>query len=211
MKKTIGEIVTDYTREHGISDRELSRRSGLTPAYIGQVKRGMLKNPTAASIEKLARGMNVTSRQLISMMNDSGNSKVYQIPGFARIPLFSGLSCGTGELVDDQADEYLPIPDSWTHPGESYFANIADGDSMVGKGIYNGNILVFQKTDHLDNGDIGSFFFDDAFYCKTYRRLNERTVLLESANDTYDPILVDLKEHPEFRILGRLTAQMISR
>lgn len=199
--------------EHGESLRGFSQRAGLTATYVGKLKRGEMQNPSAEALDKLAAAMSMSSEELISKLNDRKYVKTKDIKqiGFQMIPLFSGLSCGTGELVDEQAEESVPIPDAWVAPGKSYFANYADGDSMTGRGIHNGDILIFEKADTLESGQVGSFCLDGENLCKIFREVKPGLVILESANPAYSPILVDLKEHPDFRIIGLLKAQMTRR
>lgn len=75
---------------------------------------------------------------------------------------------------------------------------------MIGKGIKSGDILVFEKTQILENGEIGSFCIDDNdAVCKVFRRLSTGIILLESANDKYEPIEIDVSRDTCFRIIGR--------
>lgn len=120
-----------------------------------------------------------------------------------KIPFYSELCCGTGLFVDDQIEDYIVIPDKMTKKGHEYFANFASGDSMIGKGIKDGDIIIFEKTNILENGDIGSFCIDDGnCVCKIFRRLPNGMIILESANDKYDPIPVDVTNEC-FRIIGK--------
>ena len=74
---------------------------------------------------------------------------------------------------------------------------------MVGKGIKDGDVLVFEKVSHLENGQIGAFCIDnESAYCKIYRCLPNGMIMLESANDKYDPIMVDVANEC-FRIIGK--------
>ena len=140
----------------------------------------------------------------------SGNSldddQVFEIKQSKRtvnIPLYSFISCGTGIFIDDNIEDFISVPDKYINRNKQYFANTASGDSMIGKGIKNGDILVFEKTNILENGEIGSFCVDsnDAV-CKIFRRLSNGIILLESANEKYNPIEIDVTNEC-FRIIGK--------
>lgn len=74
---------------------------------------------------------------------------------------------------------------------------------MIGKGIKSGDIIVFEKTAVIENGEIGSFCIDEnCAVCKVFRRLSNGIILLESANDKYAPIEVDVNNEC-FKIIGR--------
>ncbi len=141
------------------------------------------------------------AKEELSSINESPTSLPKQI--ITQIPLYSTISCGTGLFVDDQVEDYIAIPDKYIKPGRDYFANTASGDSMIGKGIKNGDVLVFEKTNIIENGEIGSFCIGESeAVCKTFRRLPSGMILLESANEKYDPIEVDVTEEC-FRIIGK--------
>ena len=125
----------------------------------------------------------------------------------SKIPLFNEISCGTGMFVDDSIEDYIAIPDRLTKKDKAYFANVAHGDSMIGKGINDGDILIFERTNILNNGDIGSLCIgEDKAVCKVYRKISGGYVILESANDKYEPIMIDILKSDCFRIIGRLVA-----
>lgn len=74
---------------------------------------------------------------------------------------------------------------------------------MIGKGIKEHDVLIFEKTCHLENGEIGSFCIDEnEAVCKIYRRLSNGIILLESANEKYPPIEVDVTNEC-FKIIGK--------
>ena len=115
------------------------------------------------------------------------------------VPLYSCISCGTGLWVDEVPDDLITVPAGMLSNHHAYFANIAEGDSMTPK-IKNGDVLVFEQEDTIDNGLIGSFSLNGEYYCKRFRRLADGSVWLVSENQAYDPIPV--KPDDSFRVLG---------
>ena len=65
------------------------------------------------------------------------------------------------------------------------------------------NLLIFEKTDKVDDGVIGCFCDEDnVATCKKYKELNG-IVMLQPMNIEFEPIIIDpLKDN--FRCLGRL-------
>ena len=200
----IGEIIKNYTTEHNISIREFSRKANLSNTYISNLVNGEDKNPSLEAISKIAAAMGITSQQLFDCVDGDQEFAVNKKFSSTKVPLYSAISCGTGIFVDDNVEEYLYIPDKFLRKGKEYYAVTAYGDSMVGKGIKSGDILVFEKTQILDNGEVGSFCIDENdAVCKVFRKLSTGIVLLESANDKYAPIEIDVSQDTCFRIIGR--------
>ena len=64
IPSALGEAVRELRRQRGISQETLARRGGLHRTYIGGVERGE-RNPTVASLFKLANGLDVSPALLI--------------------------------------------------------------------------------------------------------------------------------------------------
>ena len=190
----LGEKVKKRRLELNLTQEELAKKMG----YSSRV-----------SINKIELGRPV-SQKIIARLAETLDVSIPYLMGWDeeekplnKIPLYSELCCGTGLFVDDQIEDYIVIPDKMTKKGHEYFANYASGDSMIGKGIKDGDIIIFEKTNILENGDIGSFCIDDGnCVCKIFRRLPNGMIILESANDKYDPIPVDVTNEC-FRIIGK--------
>lgn len=213
METPIQKIINDYLKKTGKTKKQLALDCDVSQPYIGMLSNGKLSNVSLEKISSLAKGMGMKPAELSSLLSGAKNySNVRNLSeaGFTMIPLFSSLSCGTGILVDENAESFVPMPDQWKSPGKRYFANTASGDSMLNANIHDGDVLIFERTDDLENGEIGSFWYDGENYCKTFRQVNGDTVVLESANPQYDPIVINLKDS-DFRILGRLKYQMAIR
>lgn len=63
------------------------------------------------------------------------------------------------------------------------------GDSMMGDGIYEGDIVVVRSQDFAKDGDIVVARYDDEATVKRYRR-KSKEVVLEPSNPSYDPIRI---------------------
>lgn len=124
------------------------------------------------------------------------------------IPLYSSICCGMGLFAEEHIEDYIAVPDRYINSNKEYFANIAKGDSMIGKGINDGDTLIFEKTNVLESGQIGSFCINDGndCVCKIFRRLNNGMIVLESANPKYDPIIIDVTNEC-FGIIGKLVCK----
>lgn len=190
----LGEKVKKRRLELNLTQEELAKKMG----YSSRV-----------SINKIELGRPV-SQKIIARLAETLDVSIPYLMGWDeeekplnKIPFYSELCCGTGLFVDDQIEDYIVIPDKMTKKGHEYFANFASGDSMIGKGIKDGDIIIFEKTNILENGDIGSFCIDDGnCVCKIFRKLPNGMIILESANDKYDPIPVDVTNEC-FRIIGK--------
>lgn len=203
------EIFEKLLNERGITAYRVSKDTGIPTSSLTDWKKKRSK-PKFKNMKILADYFNVPISYLLGEENekviDKPEKKEHQI----QMPLFTRLSCGTGSFVDDDVIEYISLPDTILKPNKEYFANYAKGDSMIGAGINDGDLLVFEKTNVLDNGSIGAFCVDnEEAVCKRIRKSEQGLIMLLPANEKYDPIIVDV-ENTCFRIVGKL-ALVISK
>lgn len=207
----LSEIMKQYRNVHNISTRAFAEKVGCTNAYISLLENDKIKSPSIDTIKNIAIAMGIELDTLLEMMDDMNisiktpDSQIYKSAGidYIRIPLYSNLCCGDGGFVDDNILEYVPVPNKGLSIHCEYFAQIADGNSMKDAGIIHGDLLIFEKTNRVENGVIGCFCVDENMAtCKKYSELNSMIALLPMNSD-FDIIFVD-PLNSSFKCLGRL-------
>lgn len=88
------------------------------------------------------------------------------------------------------------------HPSTTFFGRVK-GDSMCEAGIYEGDILVIDKSLEARNDDIAVCFIDGDFTLKTIKK-EQDVVWLVPANAKYKPIKVTADN--DFLIWGIVTS-----
>lgn len=161
--------------------------------------------PRIDKIEMLANFFGIEKSDLVEEEKITKDEHIYSQANisFMKVPLYGDISCGNGAFVDDNIIDYVAVPDDNLNPNSEYFAQIASGDSMTGVGIDDGDIIVFEKTNNIDDGKIGCFCIDDnVATCKRFKKGNTFIQLIP-ANPKYDPIVIDLQDN-NFRVIGIL-------
>ena len=105
------------------------------------------------------------------------------------------------------AEQYLEPPLDLNEllvkrPAATYFVRV-EGDSMVGAGIRDGDLLVVDRSLRPADGDVIIASVDGEFTVKTYRR-DQDGVRLEPANPAYQTIR--LRAGQELDYFGKVTA-----
>ena len=122
---------------------------------------------------------------------------------YVKVPLYETLCCGNGGFVDDNIIDMIPVPSKGLSKSAKYFAQYASGESMKDAGISDGDLLIFEKVNKVDDGVIGCFCIDtNTATCKKYKELNG-IIMLQPMNADYDPIVVDPLNN-NIRCLGKL-------
>jgi len=87
------------------------------------------------------------------------------------------------------------------HPAATYFVR-ASGDSMTGAGIFNGDLLIVDRSLEPVHGKVAIVEVDGQLTVKRLCKLNGR-LLLQSENESYPPI--ELQEGNEVVVWGVVT------
>lgn len=85
------------------------------------------------------------------------------------------------------------------HPNATYFA-VASGQSMLGVGIFDGDLLIVDRAETVKNNDVIVANFNGGFVCKIIDSVN---MILLSAEAQYPPIKI--RSGDEFQIEGVVT------
>lgn len=107
------------------------------------------------------------------------------------------------------AEQYLEPPLDLNEflikrPAATYFVRV-QGNSMIGAGIHEGDLLVVDRSLRPANGDVIIASVDGDFTVKTYRR-DKDGIHLEPANDAYP--IITLKSGQQLDYFGKVTASI---
>jgi DNA polymerase V len=121
-----------------------------------------------------------------------------------RLPLFSHkVAAGFPSPADDYIQDRLSLDEHLIHHKESTFFVRAKGNSMVGVGIHDGNILVVDKSLKPSSGNIVVAFIDGEYTVKTFIKRDE-TIILRPENPRYKAI--EFKEGQILEVWGVVTS-----
>ncbi len=115
-----------------------------------------------------------------------------------------GIKAGFPSPAQDYITDSIDLnKDLIQHPATTFYAR-AVGDSMVGEGIDDGDLLIIDKSLEPQDGNIVVAFIDGEFTLKRYHRdETDGCVWLIPANMDYEPIKVT--DDADLMIWGVLT------
>lgn len=194
IKETVAE------RGYPPTVREIGEAVGLTSSssvhsQLANLERlGLIKrDPTKP------RAIGLADRRL----RPESRSEAVQAGSSVSVPIVGRIAAGAPLLAEETIDEHLTIPAELSGPGELFALRVA-GDSMIGAGIFDGDLVVIHRQDDADDGDIVAVIMpgpaEDEATVKRLKREAGR-VMLVPENPTMEPF-----EMTDGRILGRVTA-----
>lgn len=201
----IGDIIKRLRKERGLTQEQLGNIIGVQKSAIAKYESGRVENLKRASIEKLANYFGVSPSYLLGINDDTANVLLPRPEPVTFINIYTPISCGNGAFSDDNIISTISVPTSMLPKNKKdLFAQYADGDSMIGKGIEDGDLLIFNK-EQCESGDIGSFCIDENVATCKILKIVDRQIILMPANDKYDPIPVDPEK---YKCVGKLVLKM---
>lgn len=122
----------------------------------------------------------------------------YQRPGSASVPMFGNVAAGIPIEAVPQS-ERLEFKDLFCRP--DHFALQVHGQSMIEDHIQDGDFVIIRKQQTAENGErVVAMINDEVTLKRFYKRKDH--VVLEPANATMQPIIVEPAEDP--KVLGVL-------
>ena len=113
-----------------------------------------------------------------------------------------GISAGFPSPADDFKEIRISLDKELVKNQESTFYARVSGDSMLGAGIDDGDLLVIDKSLSPENGKIAVCFIDGEFTVKRIA-VNEESLYLMPENDSFSPIKITTAMN--FQVWGIIT------
>ena len=114
----------------------------------------------------------------------------YEDDGTINVPLLGKVTAGSPIEAIEMPDEYFTLPSYLIPTHKEVFTLRVSGESMINAGIHDGDIVIVQKQQVANNGDIVvAMTEDNEVTLKTFYKENGY-FRLQPENDTMDPIIL---------------------
>lgn len=203
VKKIFAKNILKLRKNKNLTQKELGEALELGKTTISQWESAQ-KLPNAGSIEKIAGFFNVPKSTLF----EEGNGQFSTYGHLINLPVVGKVSCGDGILAYEEIESYEPTPEDWLSGGE-YFYLIAEGDSMTGARIHDGDLVLIRQQNEVEDGEIAAVLINEEVFLKRVYKQNN-TLILQSENPNYAPIIADPKNDCVIRVIGKLKKAIIN-
>ena len=183
---------------------ELAELANLPKSSVSQYLAGMYE-AKSKGIYKLAQALNVSEAWLMGLEVPMSNDMalVKNPIDVVKIPVLGKISAGVPIMAEESFEGYALAPSNQIKADKEYFYLRVQGDSMNLK-CPEGSIVLVEKTNYLDNGDIGVVAVNG--YNATIKRFKQEDnlIILEpmSTNPMHTVQIYNIKEI-EIHILGK--------
>jgi len=178
----------------------------------------LAENTYQPSIREIAKKFRIKSTKTVSDLLHSLTSKGYierdqsrsrgvRILGYAAagqtqpVPYYGRIHAGEPALLPDNREGYITVDRRFLPSDDTFFMRVA-GNSMIGRGILEGDYVMVSPSARAKDGDVVAVRIGGEATVKTLTHRG-MTLVLEPANDGERPIEVGPKD--DFAILGVVT------
>lgn len=195
-----------------INAAELSRLSGVNEGAISQYKKGKYK-ANQHTIEKIARCLNVSIPWLMGVSDVFGSyeSNLSPLPQLDNIlpikkksfPVLGNVAAGKPIEAQQHIETYVTEDEDL----DADYALRVKGDSMIGAGIDDGDIVFIRQQPDVENGEMAAVYVDGGATLKRVYK-DGKGVSLYSENPKYPPMYFTAENCEEFRVLGKAVKKL---
>ena len=192
------DVIKRHIKEQGLPPTIREIMAAIKVNYPRGVQRHLeaLEEKSYITRDSRSRGITIADkfREVVADVSDA----------IARVPLLGRIPAGGPMLAEENVEEWVTLPTDLTKGKRDVFILRAQGDSMIGAGIFDGDLLICQPTDsggEAKDGDIvAALIGDDA----TVKRLVKRrdATYLKPENPKYENIYPD----QEWKVQGKVMA-----
>ena len=175
--KRVYDFIVDFSDDHGYppSVREIADSTKIKSTST--VFYHLTKLENAGALKK--SGMKNRALEIL----DKKPSR----SGMTEVPVVGKVAAGFPILAVENITDTLELPKSF-FSGTSLFLLRVQGDSMINAGILDGDLIVVNKQNNADNGDIVVAMIEEEATVKRFFRENNY-IRLQPENDAYEPII----------------------
>jgi repressor LexA len=196
MYTRIGGIIRKIRIDRGLSQHELGAALGLTATAINYYEKGKRKI-SIEDIYRLAAALKKPVEYFLPERNIQNNKeKVHKIKPLNNynqligIPVLGTIRAGEALFSEQNLLGYLPIPRDKAL--EVFFALKVKGNSMNGRGICDGDLVLIRRQSHIDfNGQIVCALINGEENVLKIQLIEKDKIILRSANQLYPDIILD--------------------
>jgi repressor LexA len=159
-------------------------RQGRSPSY-----RNIAGHFNLSSLSLVSRYVDVLTDRGMIAKDEKGKiySSAFDSTSVVIAPMVGVVTCGNPILAQENIEAVCSLPTEIFGSGEMFLLT-AEGDSMIGRGILSGDVLVVRKTSVAHNGQIVVALIDDSATVKTFIKQQD-FVVLHPENEKYDDII----------------------
>lgn len=197
---SIANRIKEYRTREGLTLVDLSKVTGVPAQTLNRYELGK-RAPKIDVAVQIAETINVNPLWLQGYdvpMDAAVPNGFEKKPEMYFVPRVGAIACGTPIFAEQNVETYDSVPTSI----KCDFTLICKGDSMVGAGIEDGDIVYIRMQPEVENNEIAAVMIDGEATLKYFKNVGG-VVFLSPANNDYEPIVLSGSSLENVKIVGK--------
>lgn len=197
---SIASRIREYREREDLTLAEMAQRTGVPAQTLNRYELGKRAPKIDVAVQIAERlGVNPLWLQGYDVPVLTGVPDGFDpVPETYTVPRVGAIACGTPILAEQNIETYDAVPNRI----RCDFTLVCKGDSMVGAGIEDGDVVYIRQQPEVENNEIAAVMIDGEATLKYFKRVGDM-VLLSPANREYEPIVVSGENLGKVKIVGK--------
>lgn len=197
---SIASRIREYREREYLTLAEMAQRTGVPAQTLNRYELGKRAPKIDVAVQIAERlGVNPLWLQGYDVPVLTGVPDGFDpVPETYTVPRVGAIACGTPILAEQNIETYDAVPNRI----RCDFTLVCKGDSMVGAGIEDGDVVYIRQQPEVENNEIAAVMIDGEATLKYFKRVGDM-VLLSPANREYEPIIVSGENLGKVKIVGK--------
>ena len=197
---SIASRIREYREREDLTLAEMAQRTGVPAQTLNRYELGKRAPKIDVAVQIAERlGVNPLWLQGYDVPVLTGVPGGFDpVPETYTVPRVGAIACGTPILAEQNIETYDAVPNRI----RCDFTLVCKGDSMVGAGIEDGDVVYIRQQPEVENNEIAAVMIDGEATLKYFKRVGDM-VLLSPANREYEPIIVSGENLGKVKIVGK--------
>lgn len=197
---SIASRIREYREREDLTLAEMAQRTGVPAQTLNRYELGKRAPKIDVAVQIAERlGVNPLWLQGYDVPVLTGVPDGFDpVPETYTVPRVGAIACGTPILAEQNIETYDAVPNRI----RCDFTLVCKGDSMVGAGIEDGDVVYIRQQPEVENNEIAAVMIDGEATLKYFKRVGDM-ILLSPANREYEPIIVSGEDLGKVKIVGK--------
>ena len=195
--------IKEIRKSKRVTLEALAAAIGTSKQTVQRYETGVIANIPTERIAMMAEALSVTPSELMGWSEQySSYDNIIPLTS-KRLPVIGTISCGAPIYAEQEYGDFVQAGGNI----DASFCLRANGDSMIGARIFDGDLVFIRAQDSVDNGDIAAVIInDEATLKRVYYYPEEEKLILSPENPRYAPLVYIGEELADIKIIGKAVA-----
>jgi len=202
---TKAQILADLIEKQGYSRRAFAEKAGIPATTLQSMLTRGIGGAAVDNVIKVCRALGITVEQLERMAALKAEPALdfIAVGRPVSIPIIGLVKAGPNGLAYEESLGFETAEEQDINGGRYFYLQVK-GDSMIGEGIFEGDLALVREQPDVEDGELAVVIVDgeEGTLKRVYK--SKGSIVLQAANPNYPPRTFVGSDMERVRIVGRV-------